>query len=187
GHAEALHTIDAGGCAACELDDHHAVLGRGLALLLGLVSRGFGGKGGKDDGLAIGGELDGHAARFGRGTFFWRGVGHGRGTHTSGLALLLAGDEIANDDFAIAFLREETVGEKLAVVGKALSHDGFPTVVIVVVERTLGLGEEERRGDEEEEDAAGVKHGGYFTGIEKEPVGRAIVVCGPSGVVVSNG
>ena len=63
----------------------------------------------------------------------------GRGTHARGLALLLAGDQVADHDLAVAFLREQSVDQKLPVVGQALAGDGPPAVVVAVVEGPLAL------------------------------------------------
>ena len=158
GHREALHAIDPGDFARGEIDDGHAVAGRGLLVLLRLVALSLCGEGGEYDRLAIGGELDGDSARFGGRPFFRSGVRYGRGTRARGLALLLAGDQIANDDLAIAFLREESVRQKFSVVGEALAGDGFPGVVVVVVQGALRLGDQQSCGRKREEDTAGVKH-----------------------------
>ncbi len=48
----------------------------------------------------------------------WGGVGAGRSP--AGLALLFAGDQVADHHLAIAFLREQSVNQELPVIGKPL-------------------------------------------------------------------
>ena len=67
------------------------------------------------------------------------GGGVGCGRAPAGSCCVLAGDEVADDHFAVAFLREDAVGEELAVGGEALAGDGPPAVVIVVVQGPLGF------------------------------------------------
>ena len=53
----------------------------------------------------------------GRGSFEILGVRRGR--HGTGIfAELLAGDKVANHQFAVPFLRKQRVGEELAVAGE---------------------------------------------------------------------
>ena len=104
-----------------------------LLFLLGLVGLRLGRKRGEDQGAAVGGKRQRHAARRRRRPFFGNRGLVGCGTRAGGFVLVLAGDQVADDDFAVAILRKDAVGQKLAVVGQALTGNGLPTVVIAVV------------------------------------------------------
>ena len=58
--------------------------------------------------------------------------GAGGGSWPGVLTGFFAGYEVADDDFAVAFLREEAVGEVVAVVGDGLAGDAAPGIEILV-------------------------------------------------------
>ena len=120
------------------------------------------------------------AASLRRRPFFARRRRRGRGPHSRGLALLLAGDQIADDHFAIAFLREEPVGQKLSVVGELLADDGPPAVVVAVVEGPLALGKRHRNKRRSSQQPRGHTKG---TSPVKHDVG--IVIHGRTGFSLS--
>ena len=70
------------------------------------------------------------------------------------LSRLFACGEVADDDFTVAFEREESVGEVVAVMGEDLSGERAPCVEVLCGDRTLlrgGDGERETEKGEEGE------------------------------------
>ena len=81
--------------------------------------------GAEDQGFRVAGEGELDAA--GSGWLLGVGVGIGRRREFACVfARLFAGGEVADDYFAVAFEREEAVGEVVAVVGEDLAGDGLP-------------------------------------------------------------
>ena len=146
---EPLHTLDACGVAGSQIDDDHSVfrhLFRRLLLLLRLVDIGLRRKSREHQRLAIRRKRDGHGSRFGRRPLFRGGGGHWRRTLPGRLALLLAGDQVANHHHAIAYLWEQPVRQELTVRRQPLARNRAPPIVVVVVQRPLAcLGERQRK------------------------------------------
>src|SRR5579883_2847106 len=148
-HREPLHALDPHGLARSQVDDRHAVLRhlrRRLLLSLGFLDLSPRRERREHDRPAVRRKLDHRPARLRRRFLFAGGCRRLR-TLARRLPLLLARNEIANDDLAIAFLREHPVREPVAIRRKLLPDNGAPAVVIVMIERPLGrLGEEQQRG-----------------------------------------
>ncbi len=71
------------------------------------------------------------------------------------------GDQIADNHFTVAFLGEDAIGQKFAVIRQPLPDDGVPTVIILVVQRPFcGLSKrgrkQQERGGKDRESANGV-------------------------------
>ncbi len=162
GQREALHTLDARGLAAGQIQDHHAVFRRGLLVLLRLAGCRLGREGGKDQRLVVGRECQRKSACFGRRTFFTGSRRNRRRTGARRLALFLTGGQVADDHLAIAFLRELPVGQIFPVVRKLLSDDGSPSVVILVGQGPLVLSDprsqQQGRGNHQPQRDARVRH-----------------------------
>ncbi len=101
----------------------------GLLLRFGFCDGVVGGVGEEDEGLGVvaEGELDaaGRWGGFGVGI-----VGRRWRKFAGAFAGLFAGGEIANDDVAVAFEREEGVGGVVAVGGEGLAGEGAPGVEV---------------------------------------------------------
>jgi hypothetical protein len=83
------------------------------------------------------------------------GVGGGGGWEfAGGFVGLFAGGQIADDDFAITFEREDSVGDVVAVGGEDLSGEGSPGVEVFCGDGAF-LREGRGRDAEESEDGDG--------------------------------
>ena len=96
--------------------------GAGFFSFLALSLSAFAGKVENTTVLLSAENVENRAANLRRRTFFTRRGRRGRGTHARGFALLLAGHQVADHHLAVAFLREQSVDQKLPVVGEALAR-----------------------------------------------------------------
>jgi hypothetical protein len=137
---EALHPFDARSFAGCQVHHHHAILGhlRGrLLILLRFVDVGLARERGKDQSAAIRRKGESHRGRWRGRTFFGRCGGRWRRPHAGRFARLFSRDQVAHHHFAIALLRKDAIGEKLAVARQVRADDGAPAIVVFVIQRPL--------------------------------------------------
>ena len=119
---EATDAGNFGGLALREIDEKRFGLGR-LVRLLELLGLFHGGIDLEGEEVGIGGE--GEIVR--RGLRAGRREGIGAGEFAHGVTLLLAGGEVADDDFGIAIVGRKFIGEPLAVVRNGGILDALPS------------------------------------------------------------